>query len=287
MAPIPTTVIVGSGRLGHGIGAALVSRGIRVTFAVRRLGKNLPAAQGPFGIAETYRGARWILIATPDHAIWSTASTLSELGVVGPSSVVLHLSGVHDRSVLKPLAFSGAALGSFHPLQAFAIPVTAASRLPGSYAGLEGDPAAVRAGRRLARLLGMVALPIPAGAKPAYHAAATFAATYVAVVYDVAVEIAVEAGVGLKHARAMFLPLLQGTVSNLKLLPPAHALTGAIRRGDVATVRSHLAALSKDHRELYRVLGRRALAIAKRTSTTPDRLAEIGRLLMGGPGKTG
>ena len=258
----------------------MVARGVSVRFAVRRLGKkSLPAAEGLAAQAATYRGARWILIATPDFAIWPTAALLGELGVVGPATVVLHLSGLYDRGALKPLALSGAALGSFHPLQSFAVPMTAASRLPGSYAGLEGDPRAVRAGRRLARILGMVPLVIPNGAKPAYHAAATFAATYVTVVYDTAVEIATAAGIELRHARAMFLPLLQGTVSNLKLLPPAHALTGAVRRGDVATVKAHLAALGPKHRASYRILARHAVEIARRTSTDPARLTEMERLV--------
>jgi predicted short-subunit dehydrogenase-like oxidoreductase (DUF2520 family) len=280
MALIPTTVIIGAGRLGQGIGTALVARGTSVRFAVRRPGKkDLPAPEGLATEAATYRGARWILIATPDFAIWPTATLLGELGVVTRSAVVLHLSGLHDRGALKPLALSGAALGSFHPLQSFGVPMTAASRLPGSYAGLEGDARAIRAGRRLARTLGMTPLPIPNGAKAAYHAAATFAATYVTVVYDTAVEIASEAGIELRHARAMFLPLLQGTVSNLKLLPPAHALTGAVRRGDVATVKAHLAALGPRRRVLYRLLARQAVQIARRTSTDRDRLAEIERVV--------
>jgi len=161
------------------------------------------------------------------------------------------------------------------------VPATAASRLPGSYVTLEGDPAALRAGRRLAKVLGMTPLVLPAAAKPLYHAAATFSATYVTVVYDTAVSLAIEAGVSVSDARAMFLPLLQGTVSNLKLLPPAHALTGAIRRGDVATVKAHLAALPKADRALYRLLALRALPIARRSSADSARLAEIERVLAG------
>ncbi len=280
MAPIPRTVVIGAGRLGQGIGTALVARGIAATFAVRRLEKKrLPAPEGLVDDPATYRRARWILIATPDHAIWPTASLLGDLGVVGRTSVVLHLSGLYGKSALKPLALSGAALGSFHPLQSFAVPMTAASRLPGSYVGLEGDARAVRAGRRLARVLGMVPIVLASEAKPAYHAAATFAATYVTVVYDAAVQIAREAGVDLRHARAMFLPLLQGTVSNLKLLPPAHALTGAVRRGDVATVKAHLGALGARYRTTYRALARHAVEIARRTSADPVRLGEIERLI--------
>lgn len=279
MAALPAVVVVGAGRLGHGVGAALAGRDIPVVFAVRKLGRVLPAPSGLLSDPATFVGARWILIATPDHAIWATAAALGELGVIGKASVVLHLSGLYDRAALKPLALSGASLGSFHPLQSFAVPATAAARLPGSYVGLEGDGRALRAGRRLARVLGMVPLVVPPGAKPAYHAAATFAATYVTVLFDVAVEVASTAGIPLKDARAMFLPLLQGTVSNLKLLPPAHALTGAIRRGDVATVKAHLAALPTELRRLYRVLARRAIPIASRTPVDPDRLAEIRRLV--------
>ncbi|MBM4187260.1 MAG: hypothetical protein FJ206_08120 [Gemmatimonadetes bacterium] len=117
MAALPRTIIVGAGRLGSGIGAALAARDIPVSFAVRSLGRGLPAAAGPVADPATYADARWILIATPDHAIWPTATLLGELGVVGKKSVVLHLSGLHHRGALKPLALSGAALGSFHPLQ--------------------------------------------------------------------------------------------------------------------------------------------------------------------------
>ena len=45
---------------------------------------------------------------------------------------------------------------------------------------------------------------------------------------------------------------------------PAAALSGPIERGDGGTVEKHLAALDAEDRELYRLLGKKVLAVAER-----------------------
>jgi predicted short-subunit dehydrogenase-like oxidoreductase (DUF2520 family) len=228
-----------------------------------------------------YRGVRWILVATPDDQIWSASRQLADLGVVGRQQVVLHLSGALDQGALKPLRLTGAALGSMHPLQSVAVAAAAATRLPGSFAGLEGDARAIRAGRRLATALGLIPVVLPPGSKPAYHAAGTFVSTFLVVLFQLAISLVERAGIPAKQARVMFLPLMEGAVDNLRLLPPRHAMTGAVRRGDVATVKAHLAALSKADRELYQVLARRAVALARTLPLAPPHLAEMERVLGG------
>ncbi len=278
------TIIIGAGRMGRGLGQLLVDRGASVRFAVRAHRSELPA---PFGLRTdpaTYRGGRWIILATPDDAIRPTASDLGALGVIRPTNVVFHLSGARGTSdVLKPLRLTGAALGSFHPLQSLVVPATAVERLPGSFVGIEGDPRAVRAARRLARFLDMTPVAIPAHGRAAYHAAATFVSGYVTVLYATAVEIAVEAGVEARAARRMFRPLLEGTVANLGLLPPARAMTGAVPRGDLATVEAHLKDLPGEYRDVYTALGRRAVALAQTLPDSSPRLDVILRALGGKP----
>ena len=97
--------------------------------------------------------------------------------------------------------------------------------------------------------------------------------------YSAAVRLAEDAGIDTVAARTMYRPLLAGTVANLGLLPPAHALTGAVRRGDLATIKAHLAALGRSDRALYRELGRRALALARRHHLDPERIAAMADLL--------
>ena len=112
---------------------------MRVRYVVRRGGRNLPAPVFPHDDPAAYRGVRWILVATPDDQIWPASRQLADLGVVGRQQVVLHLSGALDQTALKPLRLTGAALGSMHPLQSVAVAAAASARLPGSFAGLEGD----------------------------------------------------------------------------------------------------------------------------------------------------
>jgi predicted short-subunit dehydrogenase-like oxidoreductase (DUF2520 family) len=69
------------------------------------------------------------------------------------------------------------------------------------------------------------------------------------------------------------LPLLHGSADNVEKLGLAGALGSVVARGDVGTIRRHLAALAKDAPEsldLYRLLSLRTvpLALAKGTLTS-------------------
>jgi predicted short-subunit dehydrogenase-like oxidoreductase (DUF2520 family) len=227
---------------------------------------------------EDTRTAGLVLIATPDDAIGTVAAELARDGAVGATQVVLHLSGLLDRLALDTLTDTGAGLGSFHPLQSIADPTTAHERLAGAFAGLEGDERALEAGERLAATLGMRAVRLAPGGKPAYHAGAVFTSNYAVVLAAVAEGLARAAGVPAADAGAVYLPLLQGTVANLSL-GPAAALTGPVRRGDEATVRRHLAALGPRERDLYRVLGLEALRLARKAGLAEGPAAAVERAL--------
>jgi predicted short-subunit dehydrogenase-like oxidoreductase (DUF2520 family) len=132
---------------------------------------------------------------------------------------------------------------------------------------------AVSAAERLANTLRMLPVRIPAEAKPAYHAGAAFVANYTVALVGVAERLARSAGVAPDIAARLYLPLLGGAVANLTSLGPAAALTGAVRRGDVQTIQSHLEALGPEDRELYRTVGRAAVLLAREAGLN-DRAAE-------------
>jgi len=262
--PQPRVTIIGAGRMGQGLGLALKRRGYRIVLvnrSVREVTPPLVLHQG--SQPEATRDAELVLIATPDTEITAVAGELFGNQAISRDQVVLHLSGLLGRDALRPLESTGAGCGSFHPLQSVAEPATAAERLKGAYAGVEGDERALVAAERLANTLRMIPVRIPAEAKPAYHAAATFVANYTVALVGVAQRIARSAGVPEEIASRLYLPLLGGAVANLNALGPAAALTGAVRRGDVPTIESHLRALSPDDQRLYRLLGRAAVALAR------------------------
>jgi predicted short-subunit dehydrogenase-like oxidoreductase (DUF2520 family) len=273
--------IIGAGRMGQGLGTALANTGQNVTLLGRRAQDLVP----PFSLADAWapalRAASLVLIATPDSAVESVAGEVAGLGVIGPGHAVLHLAGPLDRAALAPLNPSGAALGSFHPLQTVADPASAAERLIGAYAGLEGDDRAVEMGKRVAKLLKMFPIVVPAGGKAKYHAGAVMAANYTVGLFGTAQRLASEAGVESDLASRMYLPLLQGAVGNIVNLGSVEALTGPIRRGDLSTIRLHLNALSSRDQDLYRVLGLGVLNLARSAGLAEERASQVQALLEG------
>jgi len=224
------------------------------------------------------RGADIVLLAVPDDAVIPLAGELADEGSITPGHVVLHLSGLLDREALAPLRGTGAALGSFHPLQTIADPTTAPERLAGAYAGIEGDDRAAAAGEGLAAALGMHPVRVSAMGKPAYHAGAVFAANFTTALAAVAERLARSAGIAPDVARALYLPLFQGAVVNLADGPVA-ALTGPVRRGDIRTIEAHLAVLGPEEARLYRPLAREALALARQAGLPAEAAARVAEAL--------
>lgn len=276
----PRVTIIGAGRMGQGLGLALKRRGYKVVLLNRGHRDVVPPLLLHQGSrSEATAGAELVLLATPDDAIASVAAELAAERAIARDQVVLHLSGLLDRTVLLPLEESGAGLGSFHPLQSVAEPGTAAERLKGAYVGVEGDERALIAAERLANTLRMVPVRIPAAAKPAYHAGAAFVANYTVALVGVAERLARSAGVPDEIASRIYLPLLGGAVANLTSLGPAASLTGAVRRGDVQTLQAHLDALSGEDRELYKTVGRAAVALAREAGLSAEAAARVDAIL--------
>lgn len=260
--------IIGSGRLGTALGVALLHRGYsvrslvgrrvqRVRNAARLLdagvqvltAKELPSLQ-PAGV---------FLITVPDDQIANVAGELSRLEF---TATALHTSGALSSDVLAPLRKRGWKTGSLHPLVSVS---NAGDPIEGAFWSVEGDEVAVRIGKAMVRDLGGKSFFIRSEDKPLYHAAAVMVSGNVTALFDVALEMLSECGIKRTTARNILLPLIASTVRNLETKDPAQALTGTFSRGDLETVKRHLAALKRnpDALELYRLLGKRSLQLTK------------------------
>src|SRR5882672_8752538 len=131
--PETSILIIGAGRMGRGLGLALSQHGVQVRLYSRSQGLLLAplalAGSGVDALAEAVGAAQLILLAVPDDAIAGQAVMLERTGRIQAGHVVLHLSGLLSRSALAALNSTGAALGSFHPLQTIADPATAPALL--------------------------------------------------------------------------------------------------------------------------------------------------------------
>jgi predicted short-subunit dehydrogenase-like oxidoreductase (DUF2520 family) len=266
--------------MGQGIALALHRAGWPVALLARShraVVAPLTLHPGDWGAA--LQAAELIVVATPDDAIPLVAADLAATGAICPGQIALHLAGRLDGRALAPLEPSGAAVGSFHPLQTVADPASAPERLRGAYAGVEGDPRAVAAASHLAAALGMVPVALSAGAKALYHAGAVFVANYTVTLAGVAERLAQQAGVPAELATRLYAPLLEGTAANVSALGARHALTGPIRRADLSTIQAHLAVLRGPDRALYVALGRAALRLAEEAGLPPEEARAIAEVL--------
>jgi predicted short-subunit dehydrogenase-like oxidoreductase (DUF2520 family) len=195
------------------------------------------------------------------------AARLRREGHLAPGTVLVHFSGIHPAAIL--LGEEGPLLHALviHPLQSFADAVMGVRQLPGSPCSVEGEEALLPLAEALATDLGGIPFRITAEHKALYHAAACVASNYLVTLVDTASEIMAACGFGREDAFHLLTPLLRGTGKNLSALGPELALTGPIARGDLRTVRKHLQALTElppEISEIYRVLGQRTVALAKR-----------------------
>lgn len=223
-------------------------------------------------------------MTVPDDAI---ADVAAHLRVYGGQAVV-HTSGALAADVLTPALAAGSIAGSFHPLVAFADLERSVAALQGATVALEGDAGLLGLLGELAADLGAQPVLLPPGGKPAYHAAAVLSAGGFVGLLDAIAEVGRGAGLDEAGALAIYAPLIRQTLANAEALGIAAALTGPLLRGDVATVRGHLAAMDRlapRARELYRAAARREIALAiGRGELGAERAAELEAALGDGPG---
>lgn len=268
----PDVSIIGTGRLGTTLAVALEANGYSIrSLVARRAQSARRAATLLVRKAETLgashlssaRLSNLVLITVPDDQIARVAAQLAAL-TYDPAPTVLHTSGALSSEVLSPLRAKGWSTGSVHPLISVS---DATDSIEGAFWSVEGDARAVRIGKALVRDLGGTSFSIRTADKPLYHAAAVMTSGNVTALFDVALEMLVECGLTRKTARRILQPLLVSTVHNLETKDPADALTGTFSRGDIETVKRHVAAL-KDHElvealQLYALLGKRSLKLTK------------------------
>ncbi|HEX7048722.1 MAG TPA: Rossmann-like and DUF2520 domain-containing protein [Longimicrobiales bacterium] len=285
-------LIVGPGRMGLALGAALAQCGRvrRLTYFGRDLEPPPHPLFEPGKASAEYRigpepvppGTTIVLLAVPDDHVAEAARGLARVGPAPPGCVALHLAGALPTEVLAPLHGAGYAIGSMHPFQTVADPWSGGDRLTGAAFAIAGEPPALAAARRLVAALGGRALVIPPALRPLYHAAAVFASNYLVALAATTERLLRQAGVEPADTLPAILPLLQGTLNNVEHLGITAALTGPLARGDVDTVRLHMARLSAEDRSLYSALGREALRLARAAGLDEARAAEIEAILSAG-----
>jgi predicted short-subunit dehydrogenase-like oxidoreductase (DUF2520 family) len=210
--------IVGAGRVGTALAAALRAAGIDV--------------EGPLRRGEPVRSDGPVLLCVPDGQIAAAAEA------VRPPRLTGHSSGA---TTLDALLGAGHEAFSVHPLMT--VPHGAGpEQLAGAPAAVAGSTPRARAtARALARAAGMRPIEIVDEDRAAYHAAASIAANLLTTLEDGAERLLATAGAG----RDVLLPLVRAAVEAWAAQGGERALTGPIARGDRETVARQRAAVEE------------------------------------------
>ncbi|SCG66457.1 Rossmann-like and DUF2520 domain-containing protein [Micromonospora zamorensis] len=270
-----TVGVIGAGRVGAVLGAALTAAGHRVVAVAggssasrARLALLLPEVPRRPVAAVAHAAADLLLIAVPDDALAGVVADLADRGALRPGQVVAHTSGAHGLAVLAPAAEVGARPLALHPAMTFTGTPDDLTRLAGISYGVTA-PAELRPlAARLVADLGGVPEWVAESDRPLYHAALAHGANHLVTLVNEAADRLRDAGVD--RPEKVLAPLLRAALENALRLGD-DALTGPVSRGDAGTVARHLARLASTAPESVPAY----LALARRTA---DRAIAAGRL---------
>jgi predicted short-subunit dehydrogenase-like oxidoreductase (DUF2520 family) len=282
MASKPTITLIGAGNLAHALALALHAAGYRIEEIVSRPSSRLRAkrlAGQVHSRATTSSNAAlsadilWFCVN--DDAIRACAEEYATK-TAWQSKIALHSSGALASDELRALKRRGAAIASAHPMMTFVAGKTAGMK-DVAFA-LEGDAAAERAARRIAKDLGGHPFQIRKENKALYHAIGAFCSPLVIALLATGEKVARQARVPASELPRVMQPILRRTIENYMKQGAAASFSGPINRGDAATVRKHLAELKKvpQAREIYLAVARAAVkSLPVKHKTELKRVLEI------------
>ena len=275
--------VVSAGRVGSVFGAALRAAGHQIIAtsgvsrdSLRRAETLLPGVplRPP---DEVVLDADLVLLAVPDDVLSGLVTGLANAGCFRQGQIVAHTAGSHGIGVLAPAASHGTLVLALHPVMTLTGRPEDVQRLAACSIGVtatDGDEAAWSVAEALVVEMGAEPVRVPERVRPIYHAALSHGANHLITLVRDAVDVLESAGV--RPAERLIAPLLSAALDNA-LRHGDRALTGPVARGDVGTLRAHLAELNTHAPEVvgsYRIMAERTARRAQRAGLLPGSAAE-------------
>ena len=266
--------VVGAGRAGTAMAAALARAGHRVVAAsavsqasLDRISRSLPGTR----VArpeEVVEAAGLVLLTVPDDALPGLVSGLAATRVPLAGRLIAHASGRHGLAVLEPATREGALPLALHPVMTFTGRPDDVEKMTGISFGVTAPDTLRPVAEALVVEMGGEPVFITEEHRGLYHAGLASAANHLVTLVTASCDLLAEAGV--PDPAKMLGPLLSTALENALAFGDA-ALTGPVARGDADTVAAHIRAISAAAPESLGAY----LALARLTA---DRALATGRL---------
>jgi predicted short-subunit dehydrogenase-like oxidoreductase (DUF2520 family) len=277
--------VIGTGRVGSVLGAALDRAGHQVVAVSAVSGRSLDLARRMLPGAAVERpldvlaAADLVLLTVPDDVLPGLVSGLAATDAPLAGRLLAPASGRHGIGVLDPATRKGALPLAMHPVMTFTGRPDDLDRLAGVSFGVTAPEPLRPAAEALVIEMGGEPVFIEEEARGLYHAGLASAANHLVALVAQSADLLRAAGVA-EPAR-MLGPLLSAALDNALRLGDA-GLTGPVARGDADTVAEHVQALRHTSPEalrayvaLARLTADRALAAGILTADDAQRLLDV------------
>jgi predicted short-subunit dehydrogenase-like oxidoreductase (DUF2520 family) len=266
--------VVGAGRVGAILGAALAQAGHKVVAASavsdasRRRADELLPGTPVLAPPDVLEAAELVLLTVPDDVLPGLVDGLTSAGSVRAGQLVVHTSGRYGAAVLDPATRAGALPIALHPVMTFTGRREDLARLSGACFGITAPEPLRPIAEALVVEMGGDPQFVAEEMRPLYHAVLTAGASHLATLVNESVDLL--RGCGVDEPERLLAPLLGASLDNA-LRSGDTALTGPVSRGDAGTVATHI-------RELRAISPDAAAAYVAMARLTADRALAAGLL---------
>lgn len=239
--------VVGAGRVGAVLGAALSRAGHRVVAASgvsdasRERARLLLPGVRLRPVPDVVAAAELVLLTVPDDELEPLVAGLTETGAWQAGQLVVHTSGRFGARVLDPALAAHVMPLALHPAMTFSGTRVDLDRLSGCCFGVSAAEPLRPIAEALVVEMGAEPVWVDEEARPRYHAALAHGSNHLVTLVAQAVQVLRDAGVG--EPERLLAPLLSASLDGA-LRAGDVALTGAVARGDAGTVAAHVRELA-------------------------------------------
>ena len=258
---------IGAGKVGFSLGKYLKENNIDVSgYYSKSQHSSKEAAtftntQQYTNLEDLIKNSDAIFITTPDNQIADVWNEIKRLPI--REKLICHCSGSISSEVFSNINNHGAYGYSIHPMFAISDKYNSYKDLSQAFITIEGHEKHLENLKRLFLHLGNDVAIINKKNKILYHAASVTVSNLVLGLINNGVNYLEECGFTKEMAIKALYPLIENNLRNIKERGAVNSLTGPIERGDLSTVINHLNVIREEDKELYRLLSKNILRIAK------------------------
>ncbi|WP_294909290.1 Rossmann-like and DUF2520 domain-containing protein [uncultured Ruminococcus sp.] len=261
--------IIGAGKVGVSVGRYLKDNNIQISGFYDTDPDNAAfAAQFTntdcfFDLEKLVKVSDTLFITTPDNVIGSMWDCIIKNNMSVKNKILCHFSGALSSDVFTDSQSTGASVCSIHPMLAFSDKLTSYRIPANTFFAVEGDETAVSALKSLFETLGNAVCVIDKSKKSLYHTAASVLSNELVALLDMGYSLLEQCGFSRDDAVKATQNLVFGNVKSVLENGCVKALTGPVERNDLQTVKKHVNSLKGEDRQIYILLAKRLVRLAK------------------------